>query len=359
MGRTKSKGRKKSKGQKTDLRGLTMPKMVTSLRTMGWDLVDAVKVLPFDEVREEHPHFPTGSDALDELIGGPLNRHHIRACPGIPVGKITHIYDYGVRFEERFAQKVALMIARTAVKAGKRVCWIDFFNESIEDLGTSDLAGAPRSFHFVSYPQVANVDEGFNAVVNAIREGCDLVIWNGVGMEPVEDAGVCDSTRGVNRARWTSFMTVFKLMLQQQSSTFIGLSKASEPGSLYPSGGRAWKSAPAVEIELREHPLTRCPPVQFVEDPAAVGMDPDDLHDLRNEALFDAASVRATLSKCSVSGAAHRHRFLFIGSGGVVGDAPYDWEHDAMTDVAEHDAMTGEILADILDLDEPPQKGGR
>jgi len=219
--------------------------------------------LDMNRLKESLPHIPTGSLAMDWLIGGQPNTFGVPPCPGIPRGKIIQLWGHEAAGKTTFA----LTVAASTCAGGGSVLYLDW--EHAVDVGYASILGVPVTDpdkFMLSQPNT--MEDGLRIMWVAVSSGVDLVVVDSVGAA-VPEAEAQKSTKEVadtgqvgRVARvWSSYLRKLQARITRTGTAVIGISqvrsKISTGGKSYGpqetiQGGNAWKFWASVRISLRK-----------------------------------------------------------------------------------------------------------
>lgn len=212
-------------------------------------------------MKKSRPHIPTGSVALNYLIGGRLNRMGIAPCPGWPRGGISQIYGH----ESSGKTTVALFAAKEAIDGGGMVAFIDW--EHALDLAYARGLGVPvddpNKFYLV---QPNTLEDGMKVLWACASQGVDLIILDSISAgvpaeifgQSLEEQGKIGRV-GLQAAKWSIFLPKVATLINQTGSHVMGLSqlrkKINTQGyggdQTQASGGEAWKFYSYVRMKFQ------------------------------------------------------------------------------------------------------------
>jgi len=212
-------------------------------------------------LKKSRPYIPTGSIALDYLIGGRLNRNGIAPCPGWPKGGVSQIYGH----ESSGKTTVALMAAKAVCAAGGMVCFIDW--EHALDLSYARALGVPVDNPAKFYlTQPNTLEEGMKVLWACGAQGVDLIILDSISAgvpqeifgQKLEDQGNIGRV-GLQAAKWSTFLPKVASLVSKTGSHVMGLSqlrkKINTSGyggdGTTASGGEAWKFYAQVRMKFQ------------------------------------------------------------------------------------------------------------
>lgn len=224
------------------------------------DLADAFIPLDPSLLQEPLEHIKSGSLVIDHVIGGKTNAFGIAPCPGLPRGKIIHLYGASSCGKTT----VALMASAEVIRQGGCVGYIDWENEIVPDycaaLGIP--IGDQDKFQLV---QPETLEDGFKALLVMARMGVDLLVIDSVGAGvpksvfelPVEEIGKTPRV-GLMAQAWSNFLPQLKGVIAKSGTVVIGISQVRKNinttgyggDDLTVQGGEAWKFYPAVRLRL-------------------------------------------------------------------------------------------------------------
>ncbi len=252
------------------------------------------------------PHIPTGSVIIDYLIGGKKNAHDIEPCPGIPRGKITHIYGWNSSGKTT----LALTCAATCIANGGTVLYMDYEHEI--DISYAASLGIPvtdKNKFWILQP--LTLEQGYAISMVAAAKGTDLIVFDSVGAGitketyelTTEDIAKGDRGRlGQNAAAWAFLLPKIKGILARTQTAMIGISqmrRAPAKNEAVVQGGEAFKFYAAVRIKL-----------------SRIGYESEKEYDAIKHKIEDKVRVgqviRANLDKCKVSDAAQKSADFYI-----------------------------------------------
>lgn len=210
---------------------------------------------------KSRPHIPSGSVALNYLIGGRPNRAGIAPCPGWPKGAVSQIYGH----ESSGKTTVALMAAKAVCAAGGLVCFIDW--EHAIDLSYARALGVPvddpRKFYLA---QPNTLEDGMKVLWAMASQGVDLIILDSISAgipaeifgQKLEDQGNIGRV-GLQAAKWSTFLPKVATLVSGTGSHVMGLSqlrkKINTQGyggdQTQASGGEAWKFYSSVRMKFQ------------------------------------------------------------------------------------------------------------
>lgn len=209
--------------------------------------------------KKSRPHIPTGSMALDYLIGGRPNRFGVAPCPGWPKGAISNIYGP----ESSGKTTVALMAAASVIAQGGVVCFIDW--EHAIDLSYAKALGIPVEDDEVFYvTQPDTMEAGLKILYIMIKHQVDLVILDSVGApiseaidnQKVDEQGKTAQVGWLARA-WSQYLPKMVKECAQSGTHVMGISQIREKintrghgKKTTEQGGRSWKFYSSVRMSF-------------------------------------------------------------------------------------------------------------
>lgn len=222
---------------------------------------DPTVTVDYKSLKKSRPHIPTGSVALDYLIGGRPNRFGISPCPGWPRGGVSNIYGH----ESSGKTTVALFAAAEVCKSGGQVCFIDW--EHAIDLAYARSLGVPvddeDKFYLV---QPNTLEDGLKVLWVCASQGVDLIVLDSVSAgvpaeifgQKIEDQGNIGRV-GLQAAKWSNFLPKVAAMINQTGSHVMGISQLRKKintggyggDSSQASGGEAWKFYSYVRMKFQ------------------------------------------------------------------------------------------------------------
>jgi len=270
---------------------------------------DFVVKLDTNSISKTTPHIPTGSLALDYLIGGKENANGVKPCPGIPRGRITNIYGNPGAGKTT----IALQTAAQTCMAGGTVLYIDWENE-VEPKYAAELGvpiSDPSKFMLV---QPDTLENGLKFMAMAAKEGVDLIVIDSVGAGVPQamfekNEGEAPAV-GLNARTWSVYLPKLKGLIAKHNTAVIGISQLRDAIGGMPSfsgpktlaqGGKAWQYYSSLQIKLSV--------VQKEK-----GKEWDALQGKSIETVTGAV-VRAHLDKCKVSDSVHHEADFYLMSG--------------------------------------------
>jgi len=249
--------KKKAPPKKTPPTALTRASKALS-KVLGSD--DLLVVLDPEKMRRSRPHIPSGSIALDYLIGGTPNRFGVPPCPGWPRGAISQIYGH----ESSGKTTVALQAAAAVCAYGGCVSFIDW--EHAVDLSYAQALGVPieDSSRF-ALRQPNTLEQGLVILWTSILAKVDLVILDSTGAgvpkdifeQALKDQGNLGRV-GLLAAKWSSFLPKVAAAAAKTGTHVMGISqvrkKINTSGyggkTTSEQGGEAWKFYASVRMSF-------------------------------------------------------------------------------------------------------------
>ena len=214
-----------------------------------------------DSFMESRQHIPTGSIVVDYLIGGRLNRHGIRPCPGLPKKCIINLYGQ----ESSGKTTLALTAAAMTCASGGTVGYIDW--ENAIDVAYAKNLGVPIDDpeQFALY-QPESLEKGLAILWTMAKAGVDLIVIDSVGAgipqasleQTVAEKGEMGRI-GLNAAKWSKLLPELKGTINVTGSCVIGISQLRKKIGMtgyggddsQAQGGEAWKFYSEVRMGLK------------------------------------------------------------------------------------------------------------
>jgi recombination protein RecA len=204
-----------------------------------------------NSLKKARPHIPSGSVALNYLIGGRPNRYGVAPCPGWPRGGVSQIYGH----ESSGKTTVALFAAAAVCAAGGMVCFIDW--EHALDLSYARGLGVPvddqTKFYLV---QPNTLEDGMKVMWATAAAGIDLIILDSISAGVPEEVfkQTLEKTGHIGRvglmaAKWSSFLPKVASLVNTTGTHVMGISQLRKKintggyggDTTQASGGEAWK----------------------------------------------------------------------------------------------------------------------
>jgi recombination protein RecA len=226
-------------------------------------------VLNYDDFKEARPHISTGSLVLDNLIGGPPNKHGVVCCPGWPRGRISNIWGHESSGKTTVALTAAAWCGRMTHPDGRPFTTVFIDWENAIDPTYAEALGVPiMDPERFMLQQPVTLEDGFRTAMVAIKAGVDLLIFDSVGagtpeatfgqsMEELGDQGRV----GLLAQKWSTVLGRFQAEAAQTGTHIMGISqtrkKINTGGGGYGGptdtwqGGEAWKFWPSVRLSFR------------------------------------------------------------------------------------------------------------
>lgn len=212
-----------------------------------------------EALQESAPHLPTGSTAIDFLIGGEANAFGVAPCPGLPRGRVTQVWGH----ESAGKTTLALTAAASACANGGTVVYIDWENDIVPDYAAA--LGVPitdpERFELL---QPDSLEEGIKFAMVFAAAGVDLIVFDSVGAAVTRRIAERDmveageqSKVGELQAVWSQELPNLKGIIAKSGTAVLGISQVrADIGKTYgpqtkPQGGNAWKFYSSVRLELR------------------------------------------------------------------------------------------------------------
>lgn len=231
------------------------------------------KEFPDIRVPEEQgkpiPHIPTGVDILDFLIGGSPNKFGVCPCPGLPRGRVTHLWqtsdptlpsELDIDDDTRDLAMGECIIAEAianALHSGLSVAYVD------NSLGRGDLIAARTtellrqgfSLPYIQVPRAPHVQNATSLVATLGAAGVDLVVLDTLGRDSTDNF-----TRrpGEVQSIWSQELPNLKRVFGKTGSVLFAFSEAptwyTRDGPPTPSyaGGNSWKFYSSVRLEVQD-----------------------------------------------------------------------------------------------------------
>lgn len=271
---------------------------------------DPIVQLDPDSFKQTLPHVPTGSLAIDNLIGGKINVFGVPPCPGWPRGRINNLYG------NPGAGKTTLALTTSAgvCAAGGSVLYVDYEHEV--ETRYAKVLGVPvedpSKFQLL---QPSTLEDGMKAMILYAMEGTHLIVVDSVGAGVPSDC-FKQSLKDLDKAarvglmaqKWSQFIPKYKTLIARSNTCTIGISqlrKLINKMGMGPDsdvqGGEAWKYYSSVRLRLSVIMKEKGPvfnPIKRVMEDQVV-----------------AALVRAKLDKCKVADTAHHEIDFYLRSG--------------------------------------------
>lgn len=269
-----------------------------------------------DAFKESRPHIPTGSIVVDYLIGGRLNRHNVRPCPGLPKRCIVNLYGQ----ESSGKTTLALTAAAMTCASGGTVGYIDW--ENAIDITYAKNLGVPIDDpeQFALY-QPESLEKGLAILWTMAKAGVDLIVIDSVGAgipegkleQTVKEKGEMGRI-GLNAAKWSALLPELKGVINKTGSCIIGISQLRKKIGMtgyggddtQAQGGEAWKFYSEVRMGLKriaQEKGTEYNAVTHKVEDAVVGQ-----------------TVRCKIDKCKVSASQGKTADYYIRFGEGIDD---------------------------------------
>lgn len=213
-------------------------------------------------------HVSTDSVILDTLISGRPNEYGVSPCPGWPRGRIIQLYGH----ESSGKTTVALHMAKSVIKAGGSVGYLDFENEIIP--AYAKTIGIPihdKDRFILCSP--TTFEEGASIMWALAKAGVELIIVDSIPAavpqalldKTVQEIGERGQI-GVNAAAWSAFLPRIRPICNENGTTLLGISQVRAniaSGGYGPSvtvpGGNAWKFYSAIRMCLQKVKTVKAP----------------------------------------------------------------------------------------------------
>lgn len=274
-------------------------------------------VVPIDDsiFKQSLPHIPTGSIAVDYLIGGAPNKFGVPPCPGWPRGRISQLYG------KQGAGKTTLALTSCAsvTSIGGTAAYIDFENE-VETRYASILGVPVTDNQRFLLIQPTTLEEGFQYMIALAAAGVDMIVVDSVGAGVPEkaelslkDMGTKETRMGLLAAQWSKFLPKVKRVISKSGTHILGISqlrKSMKTGPYAPDytvqGGEAWKFYSSIRMMLR---------------PA--GKSKQKVFNAITNSLEEQVTgfrVKAHLDKCKVHNSYAQFQYFYLRSGEGIDD---------------------------------------
>jgi recombination protein RecA len=257
--------------------------------------------VPLDDdlLKQPLPHISTGAVIPDFALGGKINKHGIRPCPGLPKGKISNVYGW----EGSGKTTLGLKASATTCKNGGSVLYVDYENEVVPtyaaDLGVP--IADPDRFLLL---QPETMEEGIKKIALYAHAGVDLIIIDSVGMAIPEAAMGEDDKKtqlGLTASKWSKHLPKLKRICSRSGTHLMGISQlraSMGQGGPTVQGGNVWRFLPAIRLMLR-----------VVERDKGKVYSP--VTNKREEQVIG-AKVKMTFDKCKISSSQNVDFFFYL-----------------------------------------------
>jgi len=229
------------------------------IKKQGQVFKDIQVSLDEDSVRESLPHFSSGSDVVDYLIGGSLNSFGVAPCPGLPRGRVSQVWGH----ESAGKTTLALEACAAVCAAGGSALYIDWENDIVPDyayaLGVPITD--PNRFELL---QPETLEDGIKYAATYAAAGVDLIVFDSVGaaiprrLAERDALDVAEQGKvGELQSIWSQELPNLKRVIAKTGTHIMGISQIRSnmntgPGKkTQPQGGNAWKFYSSVRLELR------------------------------------------------------------------------------------------------------------
>lgn len=214
-----------------------------------------------DRFTESIPHIPTGSMAVDYLIGGRANKHGVLPCPGVPRKRIMQLWGH----EAAGKSTLALTVAASVCQSGGSVLYLDW-EHAVDTAYAGDLGVKVDDPNHFLLSQPNTMEDGLKIVWVAASQGVDLIVIDSVGAAVPEKvynrklSEMGDREQVGNLAMlWSNFLRRLQGLISKTGTAIIGISQVRANINTYNSygnnetvqGGNAWKFWSSVRLSLR------------------------------------------------------------------------------------------------------------
>jgi recombination protein RecA len=300
------------KSSSTGVLALARNASVKALKKDDWRVnVDS------EQLTESLPHIPTGCLVLDHLIGGELNRHGVRPCPGIPRARIAQVWGH----ESSGKTTLALEICAQNARSGGTCLYVDWEHALVPDY--ADALGVPITdpdlFEFV---QPDTLEDGIKLAMIYAMAGVDLIIFDSIGAAvPARIANrdlaeVGEQARvGELQAVWSQELPNLRKAIAKKGAAILGISQirakinsgpANRGPSTQPQGGNAWKFYSDIRMDLRRIKQEKENVYNALVDKKAE--------------RITGGCIRAKMEKCKLAPSAGREELFYIRWGTGIDD---------------------------------------